>query len=415
MASDGDDPNVNNQVMERNGLFYRMPQELSTTVSRTFIKEFSQSQTYSPLSTIVFDINTGSGYIDPSNAMLSFDLAVEASVTPNAGDTYDFGSSSACNLINEIRILSKNGTEILRTQNSNVLSKIMIDYKYSSDAEGVLNMAGRGLSGLAADNTTKRFVIPMKLIASMYEPTVRGMKIPAGLSSGMRIELTLESSSRAIVFTTAGGTGVDYRITNATLFMMKHDLNDPTQSALMRNSASTGLEYTFPSYFCSPLTTTSQSVNEQVKKAVARATRVFCAIYTTANQSLESVDSFQARPSSDLKNYQYRVGSTYFPNQIVSNDTEAWYLAEDTYDKIRDIKLASSAVNLADYQTGGKFLVGTTLESESALNLSGVSLSNSNTLELRLEMNNSTEKNLYIFTEYTAVSKTFVNTSSIKI
>jgi hypothetical protein len=413
--ADMDDTSGNSEVLRLNGLFYKMPQELSTTVKRSFVKEYSQSQTYAPQSTVVFDINTGSGYIDPANAMLSFDLAVVATATPNAGDTYTFGTGSACNLINEVRILSKNGTEVLRTQNANVLSKIMIDYKYSTDAEGVLNMAGRGIAAEPALNGTQRYVIPLKLFSSLFEPTVKGMKIPAGLASGMRIELTLESAGRALVRNAAGGTAYTYSMTNPVIYFMKHDLNDPAQSQLMANSAETGLEYTYNQYFNTPLTTTSLSINEAIKKSVARANRVFVGIFETANASDETADSFAMRLSGDLVDYQWRVGTSYYPNQVVTDEIEAWYMSQDTFDKIRDIKHSSSAVSLADYQTGGKFLLGTALESDSALNLSGVSLSNSNTLELRLNLQNAVERTLHIFTEYTTVSRTFVNSTNVKI
>jgi hypothetical protein len=156
-------------------------------------------------------------------------------------------------------------------------------------------------------------------------------------------------------------------------------------------------------------------VSEQVKKAVARATRVMCAIFTTADNNNELKDSFKMRPSTDLLNYQWRVGTSYFPKAPVTNSTEAWFMAEDTFDKIRDVKQMSSDVTLADYDTGGKFLIAAPLESESLLNLTGVSLSNSNTLALELNLTNSDEKTIHIFTEYTTVSKTFVNSTSIKI
>jgi hypothetical protein len=407
---------MDSEIMRRNGLFYKMPQELSTTVNRTFIKEFSQGNIFSEGDTIVIDINSGSAYIEPTNAMLSFNLKVIAENLPNALDEYSFGSGSACNLFKEIKISSKNGTEILRTQNANVLSKILLDYKYSSDAEGVLNMSGRGGASRLADNTDTKFVVPMKLFSSLYEPTVQGMKIPSGLSSGMRIEITLENASRALVFTpSAGGSGIKYVLSKPTLFMMAHTLNDPTAGALSLNSGKTGLEYTYPQYFNSPVTTTSQTINEQVKKAVARANRVMCAIFTTADDNDELKDSFKMRNSSDLQQYQWRVGSSYYPKSVVTDDVEAWYLSTDTFNKIRDIKTSSAAITLQEYQEDGKFLLSAPIESESALNLSGVSLSNSNTLALELTVSNSTEKSIHIFTEYTTVARTFVNSTSIKI
>jgi len=421
---------ADSEILSRNGLFYKMPQSLSTSVNRTFKREFAQKQTYLQGQTMVFDLNTGSDYIDPTSCMLSFDLIVVATTnTPTVNDEYSFGQTSgtAANLISEIRILSKNGTEIDRTQNANVLAKVMTDYTYSVEGQKTLEMAGylaAGGADFSANNAvpvTKKFVIPMSLISGFFRPTVKGMKLPSGLTSGLRIEMTLEVASRAL-FNTSNSTGrnMTYTLNNPIIFMMSHSLNDPTQAALMKNSAETGLEYTFPSYFNTPLTTASGSINEQVKKAVSQATSVFTPIYLTANATNELQDSFASIGSSLLENFQYRVGSNYYPQQSVSSigqlaeTTEAWYISLGAFNKMRDIRTFPANVDKIDYDTGGKFLVAVPLETDSLLNLSGVPLNNSNVLELRMSVTGA-EKTFHIFVEYISIARTFINKTSIKI
>jgi hypothetical protein len=419
---------ADSEILARNGLFYKMPQSLSTSVDRTFKKEFAQKQSYTPNQTMVFDLNTGSDYIDPKSCMLSFNLAVVATTTPNAGDVYDFGfgSGTAVNLIREIRLISKNGTEVDRIQNANILAKILTDYTYSEEGQKTLQMAGYepvGGTSFAATNADRRYVIPMSLISGFFRPTVKGMKIPSGLSSGMRIEITLEAAARALHFTTAGGTVVTYTVSDPVIYMMSHSLNDPTQAALMKNSAETGLEYTFPSYFNTPESVgASATVNIQVKKAVAQATSVFAGLYDNADAQDEAEDSFASIGGTALTNFQYRVGASYYPQQVVQDTTEAWYVSLSAFNKNRDIQTFPANVDQDMYEaTGnganglGKFVLATALETDSLLNLSGVPLNNSNVLELRATTSFGSAHTYHLFLEYISVSRTFINKSSIKI
>jgi hypothetical protein len=409
---------VDTTILQANGLRYKMPQSLSTTVNRTFKKQYAQRQQYEPASTIVFDINTGADYVDPKNVMLTFNLQVVATATPGVGDEYNFGTGSACNLIQEIRILSKNGTELQRTQAANVLSKIMIDYNYSEEGQKMLEMAGYALPNTAAVGASTRFVIPMHLLEGFFRPIDSAMKIPAGLSSGLRIELTLAPSNIALVNPLSDtGRILRYTVLSPEMLMMCHNLTDPTQAALMSVSASSGLEYAFRSYFHTPLQTESQSVNEQVKKSVSQLTRVFTGIYGTTQYQDEEQDSFASVNSASLQNYQYRVGANYYPKETVQTDVEAWYVTESSLDKMRDLKTFPSNVALADYQTGGKFLIGAAIETDSRLNLTGCPINNSNVLELRTLLTAAPVggRNIDIFIEFISVARTFINNTTLKI
>lgn len=408
MEEDSRNSQSDSALMATNGLLYRMPQSLSVCVNRTFKKEYAQRSSCSENDTIVFDINTGSSYVDPSSCMLSFDFEVESK--SGTGD-YTFGSGMATNLIKEIRILSKNGCEVDRTQNANILAKIHRDYLYSKDSDGMLTNAGSDRIFNVGQRYT--FVIPLSLLSGFFRPTVKGMKIPAGLSSGLRVEFITEKTKRALM-SASGTVDTKYTIYNPEMLFMCMDLNDPTQAVLMKNSAETGLEYTFPSYFSSPVTTSSNSINEQVKKAVAQCTRAFTTVFKKDEVEDIKEDGFKSLDASSFETFQYRVGSNYYPKKLVSNIAEAWYVTSAAFNN--NFESMPNPMTLSDYIDGGMFVIGVPLETDTRLNLSGLPTNNSNVLEVRIELDAKGEDLEYIiFIEHITVARTFINKTSIKI
>ena len=407
--------NSNDMLMSKNGLRYVLPQTLSTTVNRTFKKEYAQRSQYGPGDTMVWDWNTGTSFVDPQNAMLSMNITVTAD-NADGTTTIGFGTGSAANLIEEIRIISKSGTELDRIQNSNVLTKLISDWQYSTDGRKYLEMSLLGISFAApADNTTLHCVIPMKLISGFFRPVVRDMLIPAGLASGIRIEITLAQPERALTIGGAGDT-VAYTISDPEMLLMLHDLNDSTQAIIMSTSADNGLEYTYPSYFATSVNTAQTTINESVKKAVSFATRVFTAVYPIdggANVNDETNDGFASIVATQLRQYQYRVGSSYYPQNPVTQPLDAWYVASSTFMKNRDTDIANS-VALADY-IENKFIVGAPLQTHDKFNLSGLPINNSSVLELRLQLAVGGVREVLIFMEYIATARTFINKTDIKI
>lgn len=417
----GEKGSSNSLIMSRNGLAYKMPQSLSTTVNRTFRREYAQRSSYTAGNTIVFDWNTGTSFVDPDNAMITFDLQVNFAAGTDAAEVVTFGSGcGACNILSEIRIMSKNGTELDRIQSANILAKILTDWTYNDHGLDYLQMAGKFASYSApADGTIKKFVIPLKVLSGFFRPSVAGMLIPSGIASGLRLEFVLQDAARALTKTAGTGTGLSYTVTDPEMLLMLHDLNDPTQAVLMSESSSNGLEYTFPSYFASTTSTVQTQVHEQSKKAVSQATRVYTNISDASGAAsvlLEDQDGFSTVAASQLSSYQYRVGSSYFPQNVIESNVEAWYVTSATFGKNKDTDNPSS-LNLSDYDTGDKFLVGVPLATNDRLNLSGLPINNSSVLELRLNVANAggLTREITTFMEYVSVARNFATKTSIKI
>ena len=412
-------------IMSLNGLKYRIPQPISTGVSRSYKKEYSQKNDYQKNQVMVFDLNTGTNYVNPDTALLSFkfQLVQPAAGAPGGGDTVKWGGSlGAASLFTEIRIISKNGIELDRISDAAQLSKIFVDYSVSNDMAGELEMSqGYGaaesenliLTGNTSFTNALECVIPMKYLSGFFRPTIKGMLLPAGLASGLRIEISLTPDLvQSIV---APQVPTSYTVTDPVLILETTEMNDPVQGALMKESASNGLEYTFPSYYSTKLNVAaSGTIATQVNKAVSQATRMFLTLQAplVADASEVLLDSFKSLPITDYKSYQFRVGQNYFPNLLVDRTTEKMSYALSAVNGWSD----GTGINVSfdDYIRDGKGLVATSLETADRLNLAGLMLNNSSTGEIRLTVDTNPVRGV-LFLEFIAVVKTSLNKSSLRI
>ena len=427
------DKRPDDRLMSLNGLKYSMPQNLSSSVHTSFKKQYAQKSNYSPGNTIIFDLNTGSDYIDPTSCSLVLPITFSVGTNSNNDNRVTFGGGSAANLIETLVIKSKSGVELERLEHCHYLSKIRLENTVGTDGKRVLDGAGHGVTYQPGATTVwdeTKLIIPMQMISKFWNPVVKGMKIPGELSSGMRLELTLTPAARALTLS-GTGTVVGYTIADPVLWYYTSALDDPTQAALMSESANNSLEYTWHSYFATHIPAgTATTVNEQVKKAVSQAVRVFTVVYDTTGSeavSLEAEDGFASIPGAPLPasgaafnefvSYQYRVGSQYFPQSVVSSVQEAEYHAACAFNNVRDLTASPSSPSQAEYQAGSMVLAAG-LEKDSRLNLSGIPLNNSNVCELRLVMGaseGSGERDVLIFIEYVSVARSRVGRVDLKI
>lgn len=408
------------ELLQSNGLYYKMPQMLSSTVLRTFKKQYAQRSSYPERSTIIFDWNTGTDYVDPLSACLQFDLeATFGGADTNGNTRLSFGGGCISDLISEIRILSKNGTELDRVQECGLLARIRKEYQLTTEGVTALSMAGSDMDlPIVAHVHNGTYTVPLSLLSGFFRPVIDGMKIPAGIASGLRIEITLTSAATGLYHYAGPGTGLTYTIENPTMLLMCSSLNDPTQGVLMQNSAQTGLEYTFVSSFATNVVSAQSSINEQVKKAVSQCTRVYARARPTAAIEDATEDSYLSVTGANalITQTQFRVGSSYFPQQASTDDHETYFIAQNTFDK--NSKLFSGNMNTTNYNgyiNTGKQIIGHNLETDDRLNLSGLPLNNSNVLEWRNTFNTAVDRTYTIFIEFIAVARVFVNRTVLKI
>lgn len=404
---------ANSSVLALNGLRYKMPAPLSTSVMRTHKKQYSQRQAYASGETIVFDINS-TGFIDPEMSYLRMTIAA---VGANAG----FGAyGSAMNVIRDVRIQSKNGTELDRIQSANEYSVYRTNYNIDKQEllanepmTGFGTMAGPTVANAVtvAGNT---FLIPLSWVSGLFRPHVKGQKIPPHLLSGARIELQLESFGRALV---SGGATTGYNITNPQIVLMEHTLNDNSLKVLTEESANNGLEYVYDRVFTTVESTPNQVLSTQVRKAVSQATSVFCAVHLTTGQSDVAADSFLSADNAGnghFGSFTYRLGSNYFPHQVVDERKEAFNISRMSM-KNEPVG-AVSTVTFDNWNTQ-LLQVGVQLKTDSDISSSGLAVNNSATVELQYDAGAALVggRTYYIFMVYTALARSFLSQSSIKI
>jgi hypothetical protein len=396
--------NANSMVLATNGLRYVLPKPLSTTLVRTFKKQYSQRQSYSATDTIVFDLNI-TGQVDPEVSYLMLKLSSDAD--------FEFAQNGVCSIIRDIRISSKNGVELDRIQSFNAWTHLYLSHMVDADKinkDGRLAGVNTGFTGA----TVNTFVIPLTWLSGLFRPHVKGQKVPSHMLSGARIEIQLETVGRALRSTDNPAPTL-YTVETPTLVLMEHTLNDNTLKVLTEESANNGLEYVYDRVFTSIETSANAIVNIQVKKAVSQATAVITTVHDPAKQNAVaqfSFNSLDVSSGSVFLKYQYRLGSNYFPHQSVDSEEDAYRVTESTYDSTRE-KAVVSANSFIDY-IQKYFAVGVPLKSEHSISSSGLAVNNSATIALEFE-GNATNKIYYTFLVYTALARTFLNQTSCKI
>ena len=224
-----------------NNLIYRQPKALSLAVNRTMRRQNFQRSSYSGSETAIIVLNTGSDYIKACNSYLTFNMLVTGT-TPTA----NFANGSAVNVIQNITIRSRSGTELDRIENVALWSKNDARHTYASSWFSKYGtMAGMGATGVGATDaailsaTDAKFVIPLSMISGLFRP-VGGQLLPPQMAAGMEIHITL-ADYRTALFTKAG-TVTGYTLSSISIMADCVTLSDDTQKSLNFESASCGLE-----------------------------------------------------------------------------------------------------------------------------------------------------------------------------
>jgi hypothetical protein len=398
--------NANSSVLALNGLRYKAPQPLSTSILRTAKKQYAQRQQYEAGDTIVFHINS-TGFVDPEQSFLKFGIQA-------VGFEAGFGGfGSAMNVIRNVRISSKNGTELDRIQSANEYSVYRTNYSIDKDelvANEPLTGFGTGTTGVVTTRA-ETFCIPLSWVSGLFRPHVKGQLMPPHLISGARIELELETFSRALH---SAGATTGYTITNPQIVFMESTLNDNSLKVLTEESAQNGLEYTYDRVFTIIEANTTGAVSQQINKAVSQATSVFTAVHTTDDQNKIDKDSFlSSNGVLTLTSYLYRLGSNYFPHQVVNELKEAYILSRSAFKN--DLSGAVSTVSFDNWALQGLFQVGTSLKTHHDISSSGLAVNNSAAVEVQFDSLNAAPRTFYIFMTYTALARAFLQQVAVKM
>ena len=422
-----DSSKVSSELMV-NSLVYRCPDALSLATSRTYVKEFFQKNNYAPLDTARIDISSGSSYADPENSYLTFRVKLTSSDLVN-GDTANFGTGSAMNLISDVLIRSKSGTELSRVQNANQWSRLTTLY---TESEKFLSTKGltEGWAPTISPTTTDvvvssdvwwRFTIPLKRLSPFFSPVGKTL-IPASILSGMSMELTFSDYRTALHdcdVTEAPSTITGFEIKDINLVFDAITLTDDTQKTLNLEASKQGLDYVSDSVYVSinDMPSLQSNLSCQVRKAVSQCKGAFTVVTSSADKYNLKKDSFSSM-LYDYTSAQYRLGSLYVPQQPTRDETRDAvenYTQVQSYFDILKHSHCENSVSLTKFQQWAA-IVAVSLERNTALELSSLPCNNSRVLEGLFEFQSSPlQRSATVFLIYTQVAKAFIDNVAVTV
>lgn len=409
-----------------NNLIYKQPDALSLAKQRTYIKSFFQRDVYgsgaagAANETAVCDWNSGVNFVDCANSYLN--IAVNCT-SPTFGQAYTFGQGSVMNVIQSIVIRTRSGTEIERIDMANLWSAFDIRYHKSQlwrDTIGSTMGIGDNTHHLTySTGSTIDFVIPLSELATVFRP-LKGQLMPPQLASGLHFEIVFAPTNTA--FVKAAGDISKYEVSNIHFMLDSVQMSDEVLKTINQESATNGLEWVTPRIHTSlnSLASTTKDISIQINKSVSQCLGAFGIVQNTSRVTDQTVDSLV----SDLSatggyNWQYRIGSLFFPNQIVSE--ASLFSRPLTYsqamlwcDRYKH-SAHECSVSMRDFMTDDGVLAFSANKSEE-LYLAGLPVNNSRNLQLDFSFTGGdAERRVVVFMEYIQVVRLWSTNAAVAI
>jgi len=469
----GSAPQTRQAMITVNNLNYLLEPDLSVAVNVTHKDHFFQSQTYTNNQRAICILNSGADYIDTTRSFLNFTVALGGD---GAESAYLGQSGSILNLINRITVSSRSGDELTRIRKLNLLAATkqpwLLDKQWHMTV-GDLIAYGRS----TPSNGGWTVSIPLYLLSDFFG---YGRLMPAMLMSGLRIEIEWEDPAIAFqcietpvgelpipipVVTTGADSGFftngfreilpdltaklnkvpSYEINNIFISAKSVQLTDSTQRALNELSAVNGLEIVYCDWETTEMNEETDRLHMEVRKASSRALKALVRIRdgtavagngdavnpSYLNQNANSM----ASEDWNVTQYQWQLGSLYFPQQPVRTRTglsagcvaEAYCHALDCFDKLQPnsrpplVRMyaragTSHSGDLRDTQgfNTTENIVGVTLERSSLFNLAGIPINNSRVLSFQPRFGVSIRRNVTIFLKYVKLARVFLNNVEVE-
>jgi len=242
--------------------------------------------------------------------------------------------SLATNLIESVRLTHRSGEIIEFIDNYNLLASIV--KLWNTDAEdakkvdsllsGGVVPADNGVRSIAvlnADPKTVDLVVPLWILCGCFNN--KDQYIPPNFLAGAKLELKFAST--AVAFS-ALNDGITVKI-EPSIVLDSAKVYDSVAAQLLDQQsdvARSGLQFTYSTWFNNSSATSTQQINVDVQQSASITQKVICAIRRTADIAASGQDSFQTEAA--LADYQWRLGSTYYPQARVAlgvgRQTEAY-------------------------------------------------------------------------------------------
>jgi hypothetical protein len=311
---------ANESMLKAAGALYKLPQIIEIAESRHYTTQYPQKPSYGQGETIVFDMATGSSYIDPLTSYLSFQMS--------SAVTADWGSGSAANIMERVIVRSKDGTILSQLEGANLFIQFYQRYNCSEEAFNTILVS----QGYQANITTAifssnpatgafgtftggiRYIIPLHIISPFFN---QHKLLPSHICEGLRIEIQLASVGQAL-YTTVFDPTATYTINRLELQLDSYMLGNSYDKKLTEMASKQGLILHHDEYYRQLVSGVSDNFEFDMRKAASFAKQILCIPRNNSQISTAVASATQQCFISapyDWERIQFHIGSTYYPTK----------------------------------------------------------------------------------------------------
>jgi hypothetical protein len=393
-------------LLQINKMLYKMPPSLGITNRRNHRTDYFQQATYTNGEVMVLDSQVGTDFVDPKNSY------IKMTIKPNADADFDTGSCA--NVINRVLVRTRTGKEICRLENANLITKFLQTYACPKDWETTVGKSqGYNAGAATVPAAGKVFILPLWVIPCFNVDKL----LPPQMTTGLRMEITLETPSTALK---ASPAITSYTVERPELHLDTHDLADQFKRKISEMASSQGLNIVHKEYFHSIITSgVTDSYNFDVKKSASKALRLDVISRTAADVVDGTVDSLAAEDYAWTR-WQAHIGADYFPNQALTVDdvaetgnAEAYYATLFAHGKTNQCWNPPS-VDPTSYTTGGDGMISFNFNKSSVSELQGYQVNNSRAVLVDLVADTSSNRRIDAYLCFLRAAKYFTSNAEVR-
>ena len=407
-------------IIFQNNLTYKLPVPSSVTVNRTKKRSYFQNRTYTAQQTMVATLNTGSDFVDTKNS----NLVIKLRAINKNSDLFQegLGVGSAMNLVENVRINHRSGTQFSNIQK---LNNWRVLQDRSCETSTWFNTIGKVMG---YDNSPDRFtsasavhtfVIPLCHVAPFFAGH-GGVLLPPQMAAALRIEL--DTSPAGSIFQTTGtfpNVIDDYAIDDCYFDLECVTLMDSASASINTNAQKESLEYLYTDVFTSRSATPSNStsINVDVNKSVSYCEKVQAFIQPNAAIGNNVSDGFRNpyQPAS----WWIALGSNYYPSNQRVEDLEVAYMNHLTaYQKMKGKCGDRGQVDMTldDFSTRyGTYTACLELSDSLALSAQPVTSSRTLRLEAHLDAPLAVDSTVIVYMNYLSSARSTLTSSRVDV
>lgn len=380
---------VDAQTMSRglvaNKLTYTSPPLISLYDSRQFVKYPAQSQSYAPGRTVIINLSNSEIFVNPKNSYLRFKLTTTQAINPSF-------FQSAANIFERVRYVHASGVELSHHRSANgYASQRRVLH---NENEWAANKAAMQQFNENVAAGTYEIAIPLSELCSVFRPLDKEVLIPPFLFSSARLELNLETYTKAFKWVVAG----EYTIEDVEVVLDSYVLSDAAFSMVEAMSQVGKVEFTVEDYEVINRETGTTRLDMELNKSLGRAFETVTVI-TPVDATVDPLDdAFAPIPQHLIKSFQHRSNSLYMPALPATG--------LEHYMNVMQIK-DNSIYDLGSF-TDGAYIVQNLQRNDWVGVTSGLPINSSSSLRLNVELADGVDRQATQFTSHMKIIKPYL-------